>query len=151
MISRTIEDYLEAILNLIEKRGEARTKDIADTLDIKPPSVTEMVQKLSEERLVNYKRYSATSLTAKGKRIASRVKEKREIIVKLLKTIQIPKEVAKRDACLIGHQLNPTTVEQLRKFVNFVENASVSQRWIRHFKEYSETGECPPECRVKQR
>ena len=151
MLSRTTEDYLEAILGLIEEKGEVRIKDVAETLNVRPPSVTEMMQRMTEETLVNHERYGTISLTAKGEKIAKQVRERHEILVKLLRTIQIPEEVAEKDACVIEHELNPKTVEQLRKFVGFVENAPVYPKWIRHFKEYCETGEYPPECRAKQR
>jgi len=151
MVSRAIEDYLEAILNLIEKKGEARIKDIADSLGIRPPSVTEMTQKLSEKDLINHERYGAIILTSKGEKIAKNMKDKHVILVKLLKTIQVPEEFAEKDACIMEHQLNYRTIEQLRKFVKFVENAPVYPKWVKHFSEYCKTGEYPLECKAKQR
>ena len=58
MQSERIEEYLETILYLINKnKGPAKTKQIADELKVSPPSVTEMVQKLSAEGLVKYTPY----------------------------------------------------------------------------------------------
>jgi DtxR family Mn-dependent transcriptional regulator len=45
MLSRKTEDYLEAIYNIIEKKGYARVKDIALELKVSSPSVTEMMRK----------------------------------------------------------------------------------------------------------
>lgn len=39
-ISSSLEDYLEAIAEIIERNGHAHTKDIADRLGVKMPSVT---------------------------------------------------------------------------------------------------------------
>jgi Mn-dependent DtxR family transcriptional regulator len=44
----TIEEYIEVICSLAKKRGSAHTNDIALKLKVKPPSVTEMLQKLYE-------------------------------------------------------------------------------------------------------
>ncbi|MEA1939253.1 MAG: transcriptional regulator MntR, partial [Candidatus Caldatribacteriota bacterium] len=46
MITRNMEDYLEAILNLQNDKGYVRVKDIADRLEVKCPSVSEMIKKL---------------------------------------------------------------------------------------------------------
>ncbi|HDH41227.1 MAG TPA: metal-dependent transcriptional regulator, partial [Candidatus Altiarchaeales archaeon] len=58
MYSKTVEDYLEAIYNVIRRKGYARTKDISMELNIRSPSVTEMLKKLDDMDLVNYERYS---------------------------------------------------------------------------------------------
>ena len=50
MYSRSFEDYLEAIYNIILKKGYARTKDIAAELNITPPSVSAMLKKLQNYR-----------------------------------------------------------------------------------------------------
>ena len=47
--SSGVEDYLKAILHISGKGGYARTKDIAEELKVKPPSVTEMVVKMAKD------------------------------------------------------------------------------------------------------
>ena len=133
MLTRKVEDYLEAIYNIIERKGYARTKDIADELMIKPPSVCEMVKKLDERRLVNYEKYSGVILTHKGEEIAKAVKERHDALIKLLKIMHLPDEIAERDACTIEHHLHPKTIVQIKKFVKFVENSE----WQEDFKIYN--------------
>ncbi|MGA8904334.1 MAG: winged helix-turn-helix transcriptional regulator, partial [Candidatus Bathyarchaeia archaeon] len=41
-----VEDYLEVIYELIQKKGYARSADIAELLGVKPSSVTVMLQRL---------------------------------------------------------------------------------------------------------
>ena len=55
-MSESKEDYLEVIYTLIKSKVIARTGDISKMLNIKPPSVTEMLQKLHEEKLVVYEK-----------------------------------------------------------------------------------------------
>lgn len=44
MLSERVEDYLEAIYNVYNKKGYVSVKDVADNLNIKCPSVTEMLK-----------------------------------------------------------------------------------------------------------
>jgi DtxR family Mn-dependent transcriptional regulator len=57
-----------------------------------------------------------------------------------LEIILVPGDVASEDACTMEHHLDPKTVEQFSKFVEFVNNAPVSPKWLTHFKEYCKTG-----------
>jgi len=63
MLSRKTEDYLEAILNITEEKGYARVKNIANSLEIKPPSVVEMVKKLDKMGFVEHRKYEGVVLT----------------------------------------------------------------------------------------
>ena len=51
MLSRKAEDYLEAVWVVTKRKGYARIKDIASELDVKPPSVTEMMKKTRQTRI----------------------------------------------------------------------------------------------------
>jgi len=44
MATRNMEDYLEAILDLQNNKGYIKAKDIADKLEVKRPSVSEMTK-----------------------------------------------------------------------------------------------------------
>ncbi|TFG91405.1 MAG: MarR family transcriptional regulator, partial [Candidatus Atribacteria bacterium] len=52
MTKRKMEDYLEAICNLQDKKGYVKPKDIADKLEVTRPSVSEMIKKLSENEYI---------------------------------------------------------------------------------------------------
>ena len=55
MISLTEENYLKAIYSLNQiQQGGASTNAVAEKLDTKASSVTDMLKKLSEKKLVNY-------------------------------------------------------------------------------------------------
>jgi len=71
MNSFTEENYLKAIFKLSSKNtGGVSTNSIAEALDTKASSVTDMVKKLSEKKLVNYKKYQGVNLSQKGQDIA---------------------------------------------------------------------------------
>ena len=74
------ENYLKAIYHL-SKSGETAvsTNAIARQMDTKPSSVTDMVRRLSEKDLVNYKKYQGVSLSDSGKQKALMVIRKHRL------------------------------------------------------------------------
>ncbi len=65
------EDYIKVIYHLGKgKKSTVSTNAIAEKMATKPSSVTDMVQKLSDKGLVNYKRYKGVSLTEIGTKTA---------------------------------------------------------------------------------
>lgn len=71
MSSQTQENYLKCIYKLCEKNAEgASTNAIAEKLETKAATVTDMLKKLSAQKLLNYQKYQGVSLTTKGKKAA---------------------------------------------------------------------------------
>jgi DtxR family Mn-dependent transcriptional regulator len=68
-LSQSGEDYLKAIYKL-QAAGGASTKAIAAALGVAAASVTNMVKRLAEMKLVEYKSYRGVRLTALGERAA---------------------------------------------------------------------------------
>lgn len=73
--STSIQDYLKRIYELTECGLPASTNDLARELDIKPASVTGMIQKLAAEKpaMVEYHKHQGVTLTPTGKRAALEV------------------------------------------------------------------------------
>lgn len=71
MTSNTEENYLKAIFSLNEAvPNSASTNAIAERLQTKASSVSDMLKKLKEKKLINYKKYKAVTLTELGTNIA---------------------------------------------------------------------------------
>lgn len=148
MLSKKVEDYLEAIFVIIKRKGYARTTDIADCLEVKPSTVTEMLRKLDSLKYIEYRKYEGAVLTDEGYKIGKAVKGRHDAIFNLLKYLQIPDNIADRDACTMEHGLDPVTVIQIKKFIEFVNKCPKGQpEWLDHFKHFSETGEWPSDCK----
>lgn len=80
MFSRAEENYLKAIYHLEQQiQGEVSTNAIAERMDTKPSSVTDMVQKLAEKEVLSYKKYKGTLLTPNGRKIAANVIRKHRL------------------------------------------------------------------------
>lgn len=80
MFSQSEENYLKAIYHLgnSSQKGVS-TSDIANKLDTKASSVSDMIKKLSDKKLVEYKKYYGVNLTKKGKLIAASVVRKHRL------------------------------------------------------------------------
>jgi DtxR family Mn-dependent transcriptional regulator len=117
-LTQSEEDYLEAIYVVKQEKKVVRTKDVAKHLNIKLPSVTEAIKKLSKKGLTVYEKYGYIQLTKKGEKHAKSVFKKHEILFAFLtKILGVKKETALRDCCLIEHSLSAETLEKLISFV----------------------------------
>ena len=79
-VSASLEDYLEAIGELIRLHGHAHTKDIAARLNVKMPSVTNALGVLSKSGHIIYRPNLPVLLTETGKALADRVTRRHRIL-----------------------------------------------------------------------
>ncbi len=74
------ENYLKAIYHLSTfDESEVSTNAIAEMMDTKASSVTDMLKKLAEKELVYYKKYQGASLTEKGRLMAKMIVRKHRL------------------------------------------------------------------------
>jgi len=138
-LSRKAEDYLEAIFVISqEKEGYVRIRDICKELSIKPPTIVEMVKKLSDQGYLVYKKYEGVYLTPKGEEIGRVIKDRHSTILAFLTFIGVPEKIANEDACIIEHDLNPKTVEQIKSLVSFIESTPGDPEWLHNFARFCE-------------
>ncbi|MGB0934272.1 MAG: metal-dependent transcriptional regulator [Lishizhenia sp.] len=79
-LSQSEENYIKAIYGLCEENNDAvSTNILAENLQTKASSVTDMVKKLSEKKLVSYKKYKGCSLTSLGEKAALKVIRKHRL------------------------------------------------------------------------
>lgn len=81
MFSQSEENYLKAIyrLGIDSKESIINTNLIAEKLETKASSVTDMMKKLALKDLVDYQKYKGVSLTNKGKNIALSIVRKHRL------------------------------------------------------------------------
>ena len=80
MHSYTEENYIKTIYKLsADGTGDVSTNSIAEALETKAASVTDMLRKLSAKGIVNYIKYRGVSLTEAGQRIALQVVRKHRL------------------------------------------------------------------------
>ncbi|KUK63051.1 MAG: Iron dependent repressor [Methanoculleus marisnigri] len=123
-LSRRVEDYLEAILNVTLEKGYARTKDVACELEISPSTVVEMFQKLGAMGLVEYRRYEGVVLLPAGREVAEVIKFRHDTLKEFLMTLNVPEKIANADACYMEHELHPETIRQIRLLLEALQSDS---------------------------
>ena len=73
------EDYLKAIYSLSGNESGASTNALAQHLEMKASSITDMLKKLSDKGWVNYEKYKGASLKKEGKIIALNIVRKHRL------------------------------------------------------------------------
>jgi len=134
-ISSTIseEDYLEVIAELVELKGYATTLDISRFMNVSPPSVTKMLQKLDEKKYLEYEKYHGINLTDIGKQVATTIRRKHSTLLEFFEILNVGKGIANQDTEGLEHHLNDKTIRQLRKFITFLKS---NPKIIKQFREF---------------
>jgi DtxR family Mn-dependent transcriptional regulator len=79
MHSLTEENYLKALFTLSAATGDVNVNDLSRHLEIKMPTVTSMMKKFAEKKLVYYESYKPIKLTEKGKKEAGSIIRKHRL------------------------------------------------------------------------
>jgi len=108
MVSENTEEYLEAIWVLEEKGQKIRIIDLADHLNIKPPSVLEKLKKLEEEKLVTYNKNEGMVIRA------------HRILESLFAYLRIEEDDMEKLSCACEH-ISKETVNKICTFLNHPE------------------------------
>src|SRR5699024_3515408 len=80
MFTRAEENYLKSIFHLeFELKAEVSTNTIAEKMNTKASSVTDMIKRLAEKKMLDYTPYQGVNLTEKGKLKAAKVIRKHRL------------------------------------------------------------------------
>lgn len=122
-LSESLEDYLEAILAILQEKQAVRAKDIAKRLSVSSPSVTGALHALSEKNLINYVPYDVITLTSRGEAIARDVTGRHHVLQEFFtKVLGVDQSEASEAACRMEHWLSPHLMKRLVGFLACVEN-----------------------------
>ena len=127
------EDYLEVIAELVELKGYATTLDISRFMNVSPPSVTKMLQKLDEKKYLEYEKYHGINLTAIGRQVADTIRKKHSTLLEFFEILDVGKDIANQDTEGLEHHLNDKTIRKLRKFITFLKS---NPKIIKQFREF---------------
>jgi len=121
-----VEEYLEALHRLDKGQGYVRNNQLSRQLEISPASVTEMIQRLADRGLVEYKRYYGARLTESGRERAARVHARHRMLELFLNQILgLEKEALHEAACKLEHALTPELESHIVKLVRHINPEGV--------------------------
>lgn len=120
MQSFTEENYLKIIYHLAEKTGNVQTNAIAEQMQTKPASVTDMIKKLAEKGFVDYIKYQGVTLTEKGRNAAIEIVRKHRLWeVFLVDKLNFKWDEVHDVAEELEHIKSTALIERLDEFLGF--------------------------------
>lgn len=126
--SETQQDYLETILTLSEDKEGVRIVDIANELNVSPPSVVEIIARLKELELVDQPKRGLVTLTEKGNSEAAQIFKRHETIRQFFSDVlRLPHDVAEDDACKVEHAISKETFDRLCDFLEHIETDTLER------------------------
>lgn len=119
MLSLSEENYLKCIYHLSDDGNEdVNTNAIAEQLNTKPASVTDMIRKLDRKGVISYKKYKGVKLTEKGLSEALYVVRKHRLWeVFLVEKLKFHWDEVHDIAEQLEHIKSPLLIERLDKFL----------------------------------
>jgi DtxR family Mn-dependent transcriptional regulator len=108
-LTQSTQDYLKHIFELSEDGMPASTNDLAARLEVKPASVTGMVQKLAsiDPPLVEYQKHQGVTLTPEGKRAALEIVRHHRLLESwLVKSLGYSWDEVHEEACRLEHVIS---------------------------------------------
>ena len=113
-ISSSLEDYLEAIADLIDANGHAHSKELADRLQVKMPSVTNALQALAARDLIEYRSHQPVVLTAAGAQAAAIIRKRHLCLCRFFEDVlELPHDEADTTACKVEHDIDENVLRKL--------------------------------------
>jgi DtxR family Mn-dependent transcriptional regulator len=124
MQSNTEENYLKVIYHLsLSNDGLITTNSIAEKVQTKAASVTDMMRKLAEKKLVNYQKYQGVTLTEAGKSVAVNIVRKHRLWeVFLVDKLNFKWDEVHDIAEELEHINSSELVERLNEYLKFPTN-----------------------------
>ncbi|MFC4816480.1 MULTISPECIES: metal-dependent transcriptional regulator [unclassified Flavobacterium] len=115
------ENYLKTIYHLTTLLdSEISTNAIAEKMETKASSVTDMLKKLADKNLVNYKKYQGVSLTEKGLHSAKMIVRKHRLWeVFLVDKLDFPWDEVHDIAEQLEHIKSEKLINKLDEFLNY--------------------------------
>jgi Mn-dependent DtxR family transcriptional regulator len=120
LLTPAMEDYLEMIYRNNLREGFMRINTLSELLNVRPPSATRMVQKLTKLDLVNYRKYGIISLTKTGMELGKFLYDRHNVIESFLKNLGAGENVL-LETELIEHNISSYTMNRMKLFNHLLE------------------------------
>lgn len=116
--SESIENYLETILSLQNKKGQVRSIDIVREMSFSKPSVSVAMKNLREMGYITISAEGYITLTPNGKTQAENVLEKHTLLSNWLMSLGVSRETAMDDACRMEHDISDESFVAIKKHIS---------------------------------
>lgn len=115
---QAVEDYLKTIYMLAEMESPVSTSRIAEARDVKPASVTSMLQRLAKLNLVHYEKHYGVTLTGGGEKVALEViRHHRLLELYLMEALGFEWDEVHEQADILEHVISEKLEERIAAFL----------------------------------
>jgi len=120
-IPESYQRYLDIIYTISKKKkaGWVTNKEIAENLQVEPASVSGMLDKLKNKKLINWEPRKSIRLSDKGKKFALQLEETHALLRTFFKEILkiSDDELVEKISCDIEHHITQEVKESFRSFI----------------------------------
>lgn len=147
-LSQSLEDYLEAIYEIVRRKKAARAKDISERLRVSRSSVTGALHTLSHRNLINYTPYDIVTLTLLGEQVAAAISNRHAALRDfLVDVLGVERGSAEQSACGMEHSVSEEILDRLTRFVECVRTCpGVKLRWDSTIGDFCDSSRCLEDC-----
>ena len=118
--SSSKENYLKAIFHLQETNGTVTTNDVAGEMQTRPASVTDMLKKLKEQKLLLYEKYKGFKLSMEGRKVALQIIRKHRLWEYfLVEKLRFGWDEVHEMAEELEHSSSKKLIDRLDEFLDF--------------------------------
>ncbi|MCA9050034.1 MAG: manganese-binding transcriptional regulator MntR [Planctomycetaceae bacterium] len=111
------EDYVEAIADVVDRHGVCRASDLVRLFRVTHATVNNTVGRLVRDGFVTTEPYQPLNLTRKGRTLASKCRERHEIVRVFLLALGISEATAIADSEGIEHHVSAETLQAMSQFL----------------------------------
>lgn len=121
-LSHSLEDYLEAMVDLTEATGSSvRAVDVANKLGVSKASVSKAISNLKEKGYVEQPYYGDITLTEKGRSYGEALWRCHNLLYRFLaEIVGIDPQTANYEACQMEHAISEDSFEKWEKYFSSV-------------------------------
>jgi len=114
------ENYLKSIYHLSDGgKTNVSTNDISNEMKTKPASVSDMLRKLAEKAVIDYRKYYGVNITEEGKRLALQIVRKHRLWeVFLVEKLRFSWDEVHEVAEELEHIKSPILMQRLDEFLD---------------------------------
>lgn len=117
VITEAMEDYLEMIYRKTTDKKEIKINELSKLLNVKPSSVSKMINRLKELNLVYFEKYKTITLTKEGKNIGKYLLYRHNTLKNFFKYIN-KGEYKLSQVEKIEHFIDYTSIKNIEKLLN---------------------------------
>lgn len=120
-LTESMEDYLEMFFRIVANQGYIRPVDLSKAINVKPSSVTRMIQKLDETGFITYAKYRNIALTEIGMNYGRFLVWRDETLKEFL---QLSKDNVSVEEQVEGieHYMTPVTMRFIRNIILYFKD-----------------------------